>query len=142
MTWSLGDCTGCMGDILRGSRVVKLFPSGINWTSFMLGDSTHSLDFILTESPGANFSDSNFQDEVTDLRNLNNYFSVFTNYLTLKLIFFLGHYVCFSRQLWATYSQVETHQGTEWWGFSAFSLTKVKLKKNALFCLIFVFLLA
>lgn len=65
----------------------------------MLGDFVHAIDFILTGSPGANFSDSNFQDEVADLRNLNNYFSVFTKYLTLKLIFFLVHYVFFSHQL-------------------------------------------
>lgn len=32
----------------------------------MLGDLVHALDLILTESLGANFSDSNFQDKVTE----------------------------------------------------------------------------
>lgn len=33
--------------------------------SFLLGDFIHALYFILTETLGTNYSDSNFKDEVT-----------------------------------------------------------------------------
>lgn len=61
------NCIKYLGEIFKWPHVVKFCTNDINWASFMLGDLVYALDLILTESLGANFSDSNFQDEVTEV---------------------------------------------------------------------------